>query len=83
MKCVICPVCKTEFEIPRCEFCKHLDLESKTSVGYECTCPDKNWPRRLSRYKSKNQVACRYYIADLNRINQNVGVVVKNESKDT
>lgn len=84
MKYVICPKCKTQVEIPRCELCAHLDFNDKKSIGYRCICPHKVYKRPLAAYKVKGQPACQYYVADINRItNKNTGDVVKNESKDT
>ena len=77
MRYVVCPNCGIEVEIPRCEFCSHLDFSDKKSIGYRCTCPNKIWPHNLSMYKNKGQPACQYYVANLNRINEYVGDVIK------
>ena len=77
MKYVICPNCKTKVELPRCELCTHLDLNDRKSIGYKCNCQNKDWPHKLSMYKHKNQIACQFYVADLNIVNQNTGDVVK------
>lgn len=45
----------------RCKHCKWLDMEKKTSVGYECTNPLKEHRTRVSHLKQPTTPACKLF----------------------